>query len=489
MRRKSRPCLRRSRGKIVNKLSRLFPIFLFLTLAACSDSLSSKPPNVVLIVFDALRPDHTGALGYERPTTPNLDRLAEHAVLFESAVPSAAFTLPSMATIFTSLNPVKHGVRRHLDPYGIEDRLDSRFTTLAELLRERGYATAAVVSNSLFVMDTGFEQGFDLFDPSERRDAGPTTDAALKWLHERGDDRPYFLWVHYIDPHWPYNAPPGFKRPFTPPDEGEYESLLRGFKQGRVDADRIYFENRLSEAGLKRGIAEYDNEIAYMDLHLGRLLDRVDREDTLIAAVSDHGESMGEHGLFFAHSFYLYNAVQKAVMVIKPPGWKGRARVSQTVRLLDLLPTLLGLAGIDGPKGMEGVDLSPLWEDPGGEPWNLPVYAESEPRYYTPEDGFRYPARKRAYLEGNMGKWRMMQSGGYKLILIPGEGCELYDVEADPGETENLFEARPDTAASLGRKLGEVLKDDRFDAAQAKRVPLEQDEKALRLLKELGYGN
>lgn len=489
--RRSHPCLRRSRVKTVNECSSRFLIvpLLFLTLSSCGDSPSSKPPNVVLFVFDALRPDHTSTYGYDRPTTPNLDRLAEDAVLFESVAPSAAFTLPSMATLFTSLNPVKHGVRRHLDPHGIEDRLDPRFVTLAERLKERGYATAAVVSNSLFVMDTGFEQGFDHFDPSERRDAGPTTDAALKWLEERKEDGPYFLWVHYIDPHWPYNAPPGFKRPFTHADQGEYESLFRGFKQGRVDADRIYFENRLSEAGLMRGIAEYDNEIAYMDQHMGRLLDQVNRENTLIAAVSDHGESMGEHGLFFAHSFYLYNPIQKAVMLIKPPGWKGAARVSETVRLLDFLPTVLGLAGIDPPGGLEGVDLAPLWEEPGGGSWDLPVYAESEPRYFTPDGGFRYPARKRAYLEGNMGKWRMMQAGGYKLILIPGEGCELYDVAADPGETTNLFEARPDAAAALSRKLMEILKDDRFDASQGKRVPLAQDERALKLLRELGYGN
>jgi len=484
-------------------------------IVSCGPSEKERP-NLVLVVFDALRADHVGAYGYEKPTTPNLDRLARDSILFSTAYSSAAFTLPSMATLFTSLEPMRHGVRRHLDPDRREDRLDERFNTLAETLREQGYSTGAVVSNSLFLLKCGFDQGFESFIPGRRRDAGPTTDEAIAWLRKQQQEKeaegecegeegqPFFLWVHYIDPHWPYDAPQSFDRPFSLEDRGRFQRLVRRFEQGRVRSDEIYFECPLDEDGLQRGIAEYDNEIAYADHHFGRLLEHLEKsglyDKTLVAVVSDHGEAMGEHGLHFAHSFFLYEEVERVVMTIKPPKGKGRAcRVDHPVRLLDFMPTVLPLLGIDARASHEGIDLGPLWMDrekAGAASFpDLPIYGETEPRYVNAEGRFRYPARKRVFMDGNQGKWRMLRSGKHKLILIPGEGVELYDLEADPLEKNNIAEQQPGIVRELSRTLEAAIEHDR-QAAEVRGHgeggsgggALSADEKeALDLIREMGY--
>jgi arylsulfatase A-like enzyme len=470
-------------------------IGLGLLSTSCSGSDPDRP-NVVLVVFDALRPDHTSTYGYGRPTTPHLDRLARNAILFEDVSASAAFTLPSMATLFTSLDPVEHGVRRHLDSQGIQDRLDERFTTLAELLESRGYATAAIVSNSLFLLKFGFDQGFETFDAGGRRDAGPTTDAAIDWLKQQSEDRPFFLWVHYIDPHWPYNAPPDFiKRPFRHDDQGQYAHILDGFKRGRIKSDQIYFDNRLGPDGIERAIAEYDNEITYADHYLGRLIYYLETEgkydNTLIAAVSDHGESLGEHDLYFAHSFYLYEEIQQVVMMLKPPFSRSAERVSHPVRLLDFLPTVLNLLDMETTAEMRGKDLSPLWEERKGDASfpDLPIYAESEPRYRTEQGLYRYPFRKRIYKEGNEGKWRMIRSGDFKLIHIPGEGEELYDLSTDPEEAKNLMDAEPATAGRLKKLLQQIMDQDSGAAVPEPDRSRTRNREVIKEIQALGYGN
>lgn len=486
------------RGAGARILKPVFSLLVLLGLAcwmfACSQN-SEKEPNLVVIVFDALRPDHTGAYGYGRPTTPNLDRLAEEAVVFEDVTAPAAFTLPSMATLFTGKDPVAHGVRRHLDPNGIQDRLDERFYTLAERLKDRGYRTGAMVSNSLFLLKFGFDNGFDHFDAGARRNAGPTIDAALNWLHDQPEDQPFFLWIHFIDPHWPYNAPPEFNRPFNHPDNGEYARTLEAFKRKRLRGDQIYFDNQLSPDGVQKATAEYDNEIAYADEQTGRLLrylkNRAWFDETLIAVASDHGESLGEHDLHFAHSFYLYQEIQQVVLVIKPPGSRQTHRIAHPVRLLDFMPTVWTLLDMPVDPTWEGADLTPLWTGKGPPQTfpDLPVYAESEPRYRTEGGGYRYPFRKRAYLDGNAGKWRMMRSNGYKLIDIPGEGRELYDLNRDPAESRNIVEEQPGVADQLSRLLKQVVDQDRSEAGAVQGEPVQHDWEALEQIKAMGYGN
>lgn len=469
---------------------------LILVLAGgCSDE-EPEQVNVLLVVVDTLRADHAGCYGYERNTTPNLDGLAREGVLFENAVSQAAFTLPAMASLFTALNPVSHGVRKHPDEQGRVDALAPGLQTVTKVLKGNGYETAAVVSNSLFQerFKTGFSAGFDFYDVGKkRRDAGPTTDVAIDWLAKgRDKEKPFFLWVHYIDPHWPYDAPEGFEKPFLHDDGGTFRELVSGFHGGRVARDRIYFDNPLDSDGIAAGIAEYDNEVAYADSQLGRLLawlrqSGLDR-NTIVAVVSDHGEALGEHGLTFAHSFFLYDEIQKVVFVIRPPGGRSARRVRHQVRLLDFMPTLFGMLGIDQPAGIEGRDLAPLWT--GGEAAlpDLPAFAESEPRYPGP-GGFRYPLRKRIHMGGNAGKWKMVRHKGYKLIWIPGEGWELYDLKSDRREMRDLSSDPPAEAASLARLMEKYLDEPSTSATAGSGPELDRRtrEELREILRSLGY--
>ncbi len=461
----------------------------------CSDD-EPRRTNVILVVVDTLRADHAGCYGYHRNTTPNLDSLAREGVLFEEAVSQAAFTLPAMASLFTGLDPMQHGVRKHPDEQGRVDSLAPGLPTLASVLKRSGYTTAAVVSNSLFQkrFRTGFSADFDFYDVGKkRRDAGPTTDAAIDWLErKREKGKPFFLWLHYIDPHWPYEAPGEFERPFRHDDGGAFRALVDDFHAGRVKRDRIYFDCPLDADGIEAGRAEYDNEVAYADAQLGRLLDRLRKSgldrNTIVAVVSDHGEALGEHGLTFAHSFFLYDEIQKVVFVLRPPGGMKAARVSRQVRLLDVMPTLFGMLGIDPPGPIEGRNLEPLWTG-GGEAFpDLPAFAESEPRY-PGQDGYRYPLRKRIHLEGNAGKWKMVRYKGYKMIWIPGEGWELFDVRQDGREQLDLSSNPPSEAAPLARLMEQYL-DEPPGAAPASSGP-ELDRRTRQELREilrsLGY--
>ncbi|MBU0754343.1 MAG: sulfatase-like hydrolase/transferase, partial [Planctomycetes bacterium] len=288
--------------------------------------------------------------------------------------------------------------------------------------------------------------------------------------------------------------PPEFRRPFSHPDQGEYAAMLQAFKKGKLKGDEIYFNNRLSPDGVLSGIAEYDNEIAYADQEMGRFLDVLKAQglydDALIAVVSDHGESLGEHDLFFAHSFFLYQEIQQAVMVLKPPRSRSAKRIAHPVRLLDLMPTIMSMLEVQPPRLAQGVDLSPLWTGSPASPFpDLPVYAESEPRYRSDSGIYRYPSRKRASVEGDAGKWRMMRYKDYKLIDIPGEGRELYNLADDPGESTNLIERSPQMAEQLWERIELVLREEPGQVEEERSEPMHRNEEAIEEIKAMGYGN
>ncbi len=478
----------------MNDLLRIFFLLLFAFLAGC-EGRKDKPVNLLVVVVDTLRSDHVGCYGYERKTTPVIDTLAEDGIVFEESISQAAFTLPSMATLFTSLNPMRHNVRKHPDEQGGTDGLDPDVETLPKALKTAGYRTGAVVSNALFRkrFRSGFRTGFDFFNVGlRRRDAGSTTDVAIRWLDENsGPDKPFFLWVHYIDPHWPYNAPPESQKPFHHEDKGEFWSLLQGFHDKSLPRDRIYFDCPLGPDGVASGICEYDNEIAYADAQMGRLLGRMKEkgldEKTLIAVVSDHGEALGEHGLTFTHSFYLYDEIQKVVMILRPPGGCRPVRIKKQVRLLDFTPTVLDMLGLDPLEEYEGRSLTPLWTKGEQALPDLPAYAESEPRY--PRGGtFRYPMRKRAHKTGNAGKWRMVRHKGYKLIWIPGEGWELYSLNKDPAELHDLSSAPPREAGPLADILERYMEEE-AETSPSRECGLDDDTlgELEKVLESLGY--
>jgi arylsulfatase A-like enzyme len=367
-----------------------------------SDHLPAQPgalrgQNLVVITLDTTRPDRLGCYGNHEIDTPNLDRLCERGVVFSRAVATAPSTLPSHASIFTGLYPRHHGARANaLYHLGNEQQ------TLAEVLSENGYETAAFVS--AFVLDSkfGLAQGFDHYDDDvlasntpmgfANRRGDVTTERAIQWL-EKPRSRPFFMWVHYFDAHAPYDPPAPFAGRYAQP---------------------------------------YDDEIAFVDQQVGRLLTALeasgDRE-TLIVVAADHGEGMGEHGEW-SHALLVQESTLRIPLILYsrtglPAGLNVAARVSQ----VDMMPTMLSLLGIGLPSDLDGVDLT-VSPNP-----DRPVLAETiEGRAYY---GW---ARLTALYRG-------------PLKYVEGPNPELYDLGSEPLERTNVIGARAEDAAAMRREL------------------------------------
>jgi len=398
----------------------------------------SGPPNLVLITLDTTRRDHLSAYGYERLTSPNLARFAEQGVRFDLAYSASATTSPSHATLFTSLHPLSHGVVKN----GLV--LGPAQVTLAERLHERGYSTGAVVSSAVLAARLGWSQGFDSwqdsFDPSRasvRRSGGTsdegfdaradeTTERAIEWLdHQRAPGRPFFLFVHYFDPHSPYDPPAEFAERLPP-----------------IGTDR-----------LSQQIALYDAEIAYTDEQLARLLAALDRlgleDDTLVAITADHGEGLMQHG-HAEHGVHIYEEQVRVPLLLRWPGRLPAGRVIEApVPSIDVAPTLLELLGAaPGPDaGLQGQSLVPLLDGRGEVNGERPIFLFR--RHYEPgqERGIAVNGVKHG-----------IRLGDWKYIVGPEEGTrELFNLARDPRERENLIEAEPERASELAARLDRRL--------------------------------
>jgi len=467
-----------------------FLVVAALVLSAC-DQRTSRP-NVLLITIDTLRADRLGCYGYARARSPHIDRLAAQGALFERAYTTLPRTTQSIASILTGRYPKSHGAR------GLFSTLSPANLTLAEILQDQGYDTAAFVSNLFLRPGQGFEQGFKRYDnPPARWDgdsAGPISSAALDWLKGRPAGQPFFLWVHYLDPHWTYRPgppfdslfDPGFMEPFT---------LYDDLEAGRLTKGQVIFENRLNPRQVAHVASLYDGEIAQVDAALADLLDyaaRPDLKPLLVVLTSDHGESLGEHGYHFAHGEYLYQETLRVPLVVSFPGQiPAGLRVEALVENVDVMPTIVALVGlhrvqaVDGrpllvPGAAAGQGIPGAW---GAAPGRSMIFAESDFQLIHPEN-------RRYYIPGPAGKWSSAFDGRYKLIHIPrsgGEILEFYDLADDPGETHNLEGVAP-PPEPRHRLLRELQRFVDYDAG-APNQPREIDPEERRRLKSLGYIN
>ncbi len=364
---------------------------LALTLGA------SRPPspNVLLVTVDTLRPD---ALGWVagRNETPHIDALARDSFRFKAARSPVPLTLPAHTSLLTGLDPPRHGVHDNGQVLGPGPR------TLGEALRARGYATAAVVSGfplrALFGLDRGFDHYDDRLpvegDEWRERPALETTKAALAWVASPTRSRPWFLWVHYYDPHDPYTPPERFRRPGP------------------------------------RGA--YDGEVAAVDEAIGRLREGLARSHPpnglLTVLTADHGESLGEHGEQ-THGFFVYESTLQVPLLVHFPGRVRPGESALPARLVDLAPTILELSAQPALTRIDGVSLAPLL---AGKTLALPpAYAET----YQPWLGYGWAPLF------------SLRSGEWKLIDAPRR--ELYALDQDPGERDNRLPANPDEARRL----------------------------------------
>jgi len=465
-----------------------------LGLAACSSDRTSKRSNILLITIDTLRADHLSSYGYPRETSPVLDRLARDGVRFDQPAVQWPKTGPSFASMMTSTYPKNNGIVRKVGIPVPED-----FNMLAEMLQGQGYQTLAVVSNGALGSDFNFDQGFDRYVESWNEEppapgidtTGAITVTALarQLLEEISPERPFFLWVHYLDPHFPYSPPGEFRDLF------QNDEYFEPNRQIRVDLERT----KRDTFGIGRDqvldghddlsfyIARYDAEIVHADAEIGRLLNAARGQgllrDTLTIVTSDHGESLAEHEYYFDHGRYGFQTCLRVPLIFHYPGVIAPAVDPDPVELLDLAPTILEFAGVElgGGRWLQGRSLKPRLEgsrlDPG-----RPIYAFSEAGYGR-QDMWQRIIRNRRYkfADSREGNAQRHMSGGL------GKRYALYDLEVDPGEIDNLVDAMPEMAEEM---LALVTRwyETPFDAIGGSSGDVgEMDDATRAQLKALGY--
>lgn len=366
---------------------------------------------MLLVTLDTTRADHLGPYGYSRTRTPTLNRLASEGTVFERAYSPAPETLPAHSALMTGLYPPSHGVRINLN-----FRLPPEATTLAEIFRDRGFETAAITAASVLDQQYGLDQGFEVYrDPPhgqglQELPAEEITRRALDWARQVGD-RPFFAWVHYYDPHSPFEP----RSPFEAAEGTPPESLEL-----------------------------YDLEIDYMDHWLGRLLDGFDAEGlldgTLIVVAGDHGESLGEHGETY-HTLFVYDATQHVPLLFKGPRIPAGHRETSMVSLVDVFATVLALFDIDGPEETSAITLPGL---------GLPsVETDGPPRGIYSET--MAPPLRHGWAALQAVRW-----GNWLYIRAPRE--ELYDLVSDPGQLNNLASTEEERLREIRRVLGFELR-------------------------------
>jgi arylsulfatase A-like enzyme len=411
-------------------------------VAAVGPPAPLRPSAIVLVTVDTLRADRVSFGGYRLPTTPFLDRLAGEGVTFESSYATSSWTPPTMASIFTGVPPMTHGVvsGQIVGTEAVRQPvLPDSLGTIAEHAARLGFRTLGVASNRHLSIDLGFAQGFDrYFDPPAFIGGTAVNEEARRLLRaEYGEDwkaawhgAPLFLWLHYFDPHDPY-------LPYDPwIAEHAPKAIVRGEKSpARLVMAELKLRFPKPDAALAEVIRPiYDSEIRRTDELLATLWSELAPDgNVLFILTADHGEEMGERGQL-GHSHSLHDELVRVPLLFWwPRGIPGGVRVRQPVSAIDILPTVLDLLGEPVPASLPGRSLAPLWRSPhggGAAPSFPPVFLELHP-----PKPFR---------------WAVVE-GRWKLIVDPAKpgAAELYDLERDPGERANLAAREPATVERL----------------------------------------
>ena len=388
--------------------------------------------NVLLITLDTTRADRIGCYGYLQGRTPNLDALAQNGVRFENAYAQVPLTLPSHCSIMTGTFPFSHAVHNNAVYTLASDKL-----TLAKILKAQGFKTAAFVSSFSLDSRFGLDLGFDVYDdnfqegsPSERR-AGQLYPVFSNWLDGVKDER-FFCWVHFFDPHLPYNPPPPYRDQFS---------------------DR-----------------PYDGEVAYMDFVIGAVMEKIKERNllgrTLVVVAGDHGEAFGEKGEA-GHGIFLYDMALKVPLIFSAENHlPAHKEIPPRVRLIDVMPTILDILNFPRPESIQGISLIPYIQ--GNQNEDLESYIET----YYPQENLGW-----APLFG-------LISRDWKYIRAPRE--ELYNLKSDPDETRNVFVVERKKASAMKGSLDKMTKEGLVPGSSGKRVLTADEQERFR---SLGYVN
>jgi len=392
--------------------------------------------NVLIITLDTTRADHIGAYGYKTAQTPNIDLLASQGIRFENGYTSVPLTLPSHSALFTGRYPIANNVRNNGSYFLPENEV-----TLAEVLQDRGYDTRAVISSFVLLSKFGVNQGFALYDDSldtHEMIRNYKSEIPAELVHEKfsawlgQNNKPFFYWLHFYDPHTPYRPPLEF---------------AKRFPQG------------------SKGL--YDGEIAYTDVWVGRVIEDLRRrgllEHTLVIIAADHGEAFGEH-VEQGHGIFCYEEALRVPLIFYAPKFFGKARTAAArVGLVDVMPTVLDLLGFDIPRAVQGRSFRSLLK--GG--------SEKEERTFYFESLYGREEMNWAPLTGLLHR-------NYKYISLPDP--ELYDLGADCSEKQNLLLRKNIVARDMDKRLAKFIVDHSQSSGETRRELSAGDKEQLQAL-------
>jgi arylsulfatase A-like enzyme len=444
-----------------------------------------KGSSVVFIIVDAFNAGHTSVYGYDRPTTPNLEKLARRGMLFTNWVSNSSWTRPSFATLITGLPKKDHKVELS------NQNLSNEIVTMAEIFRDAGYSTAGFVGNPLVRKVWQFDQGFNVYEDTKDHKAFPRAkilvDKAIGWLHRATrSDKPFFLMVFLTDPHTPY-------RPVT-----RHRNYLEKIgKKENIEYPFKEYKKPLPKAEHDAIVAAYDGEVAYADEQIGRLiaeLETLERfDDTTVVVTADHGEIFGEHNCYL-HGYHMWEPVLRVPFIISSPSLRVTGQVNDRPHThMDLLPTLADLAGIDVPDNKPGLSI---------------LYAASAAKRNGDRPLFsQYNSYGIERQTARIGRWKLIhhhkvdkreleklgnlsrkipraKPEDLPSIAVDGERWELYDLVTDPAEVNDLY--RTSSQKPVVNDLKEIIARFRMDGSELTQ-PRKLSEETLEALQAAGY--
>jgi arylsulfatase A-like enzyme len=405
---------------------------LCLTLSCGQEHV---PLNVVILGIDTLRHDHLGCYGYGRSTSPVIDALAVKGVLFENCIAPSPWTLPSFASLFTSLYPSQHGAvhfRRSMRP---------DCPTLAEILRDAGYATGAIINAPYLKAKYEIDRGFEFYGmPRELRNADDTTRDALAWI-DKIAERPFFIFVHYFDPHLPYSPPEPYDTIFDPDYAGGMKTFYLPKRLPAYRSKNFVEMKSIPEEDWNHIRSLYDGEVAFTDQAIGTLLEKLAERgldnNTLVVLLSDHGEEFFDHE-GFEHGHSLYNELIKVPLILCLPGvLPGDLRISRQVRLIDVAPTILDILGIDLDPSFEGVSVEALLENPRSSIANEEAMLPPEIAY---AEALLYGAERKSVVAYPWKIIYQVSTGKKSCFNLAEDPGEHHDIADDSSHSISLLE-------------------------------------------------
>jgi arylsulfatase A-like enzyme len=458
-------------------------IMICLQGTGCTSEIPVTRPesiqNVILITVDTLRADHLGSYGYPLSTSPVLDRLAEQGSLFTRCITTVPKTAPALASMLTSTTPERHLV------YLNEQIIDESIDTLAGTLSKKDIFTAGVQVNNLCRVECGFSRGFNQYIQTCRH--GPYQQpgiqieyinrVVLPWLRDHKDE-PFFLWVHYMDPHGPYEPPSPFSRMF---DDESYHVPYLEMKTSSSNGGYLgipQYQAVIGTNSLRKYVSLYDGEIRYWDSHFKAVLQELEELDisrnTAVIITADHGESLVEHDYYFEHGAFLYEQGLHIPLIVKLPVPVFSSHVvGGQCTLLDVAPTILDFFLADPLPEALGKSLLPwLTRQPGKSPQRPLAIRSSDPNLQQ--------FNCRGYTDGNL---------KYVTYRNPeNRSEELFDLSRDPLESYNMFpEAKSRTRDGLNKAMNKVLPDLPDDLREPQFAPELVLKREVQLLQSLGY--